>query len=224
MKINSSKTKTIIFNFTNNYQFTTRLKLNNQVLDSVSETKLLGTIVTSDLKWDKNTENIVKKAYARMELLKKLSSFGAPIPDLKKVYLTSIRSHCEHSSSVWHSGLTKQNKDDIERIQKIALKIILKGSYKNYENALKVMDLSTLEERRKDLLLTFAQKCLKNPKMKNLFPPNNRTHIMNPRQYEHFQVLKANTERMNQSPIITMQRLLNENIKKKMEIDSIWNN
>ena len=84
MKINSSKTKTIIFNFTNNYQFTTRLKLNNQILDSVSETKLLGTIVTSDLKWDKNTENIVKKAYARMELLKKLSSFGAPIPDLKK--------------------------------------------------------------------------------------------------------------------------------------------
>ena len=100
----------------------------------------------------------------------------------------------------------------------------MKGSYRNYENALNVMDLSTLEERRKDLLLTFAQKCLKNPKMKNLFPPNNRTHIMTPRHYEHFQVFKANTERMKQSPIITMQRLLNDNIRQKMEIDTLWNN
>ena len=87
-----------------------------------------------------------------------------------------------------------------------------------------IMDLSTLEERRKDLLLTFIQKCLKNPKMKNLFPPNNRTHNMTPRQFEHCQVLKASTERMNQSPIITMQKLPNDNIRKKMNTDTLWNN
>ena len=214
----------MIFNFTNNYQFSTRVKMNNQVLESVTETKLLGTILTSDLKWDKNTDNIVKKAYGRMELLRKMSSFGAPRDDLKKIYLTFIRSHSEHCSSVWHSGLTQQNKDDIERIQKVALKIILKGSYKNYENAKNMMDLSSLEERRNNLSLTFAQKCLKNPKMKYLFPPNNRTHSMTPRHYEHFQVSKANTERMKQSPIIFMQNLLNENIRKKMETDRLWNN
>ena len=61
--------------------------MNNQVLESVSETKLLGTILTNDLKWDKNTDNIVKKAYGRMELLRKMSSFGAPRDDLKKYTL-----------------------------------------------------------------------------------------------------------------------------------------
>ena len=53
MKINQSKTKTMIFNFTNNYQFNTRLKINNEILETVEETKLLGTIITSDLTWDK---------------------------------------------------------------------------------------------------------------------------------------------------------------------------
>ena len=61
MKINTSKTKTMHFNLTHNYQFGTRLKLNNEQLDTVTETKLLGTILTNDLKWDQNTNNIVKR-------------------------------------------------------------------------------------------------------------------------------------------------------------------
>ena len=72
MKINQTKTKTMIFNHTNNYQFSTRLKLDNEILETVDSTKLLGTLITNDLTWDLNTNNIVKKAYARMELIKKL--------------------------------------------------------------------------------------------------------------------------------------------------------
>ena len=53
MKINQLKTKTVIFNYTKNYQFCTRLKLNGEILETVDETKLLGTVITSDLKWDK---------------------------------------------------------------------------------------------------------------------------------------------------------------------------
>ena len=78
MKINTNKTKTMPFNFTKNYQFGTRLHLNNGQLETVTETKLLGTILTNELKWDKNTDHIVKKSCSRMELLRKLYGFGAP--------------------------------------------------------------------------------------------------------------------------------------------------
>ena len=57
-----------------------------------------------------------------MQLLRKLFGFGAPISDLKLVYISFVRSVCEQSSSVWHSGLTLQNEEDLERIQKVALK------------------------------------------------------------------------------------------------------
>ena len=43
----------MVFNYTHNYQFTTRLNLNNEILETVKETKLLGTIITDDLKWGK---------------------------------------------------------------------------------------------------------------------------------------------------------------------------
>ena len=44
----------------------------------------------SDLKWDLNTANIVKKANARMELLRKVASFGTNPEDLKTIYIVFI--------------------------------------------------------------------------------------------------------------------------------------
>ena len=46
---------------------------------------------------------------------------------------------------------------------------------------------------------------------------------MSPRQYEHFQVLKANTDRFRESPIIHMQNQLNDDIKGRNEQDKLWN-
>ena len=58
MKLNEKKTKNIIFNFTKKYQFTTDLTVNNKNVDIVKETKLLGTYITDDLKWDKNISEL----------------------------------------------------------------------------------------------------------------------------------------------------------------------
>ena len=57
IKINESKTQTMIFNYTKNYQFTTRMQLNNVKVDVVSGLKLLRTYITNDLKWDKTHIN-----------------------------------------------------------------------------------------------------------------------------------------------------------------------
>ena len=51
----------MIFNFTQKYQFSTRLAIEGDVLETVTDTKLLGTVISNDLRWDKNTESIVKK-------------------------------------------------------------------------------------------------------------------------------------------------------------------
>ena len=40
MFINEKKSKTLIFNYTNNYQFTTRLSINDQPLEVIKNTKL----------------------------------------------------------------------------------------------------------------------------------------------------------------------------------------
>ena len=84
MKLNVKKTKSMIFNFTKKHQFMTNLEINEEIVEVVSETKLLGTHITNDLKWDKNTSELVKKAFQRMQVFYRASSFTTRKQDLKK--------------------------------------------------------------------------------------------------------------------------------------------
>ena len=211
MIINEKKTKTMIFNFTDNYKFTTRLQLKGKTIDVINSTRLLGTMMTDDLKWDLNVSTIVKKANARMELLRKVASFGTPAEDLKTIYILFIRSLLEQSATVWHSSLTQENIDDLERVQRSALKIILQEKYQGYLKGLAQLEIESLNSRRQELCLNFAMKCTKNEKMKHMFPLNPKSHQMNTRNEGKYQVQHANTGRLKNSSIIYMQKLLNEN-------------
>ena len=66
MMLNPKKTKNMVFNFTKNHQFNTNIKLRNESLEVMKEMKLLGTYITDDLKWNRNTEELVKNANKRM--------------------------------------------------------------------------------------------------------------------------------------------------------------
>ena len=102
-----------------------------------------------------------------MGLLHKLIEFGVPKKDLILIYTLFIRSICEQSAVVWHSSLTQENRNNIERVQKTALKIILRNEYKTYESALVEVNLKNLDTRRETLCLNFAKSCLKNIQTKN---------------------------------------------------------
>ncbi len=52
------------------------LKLNDKVIESVDQIKLLGVFLTNDLKWSVNTLNICKKVNQRLYLVRKLKHFG----------------------------------------------------------------------------------------------------------------------------------------------------
>ena len=77
---------------------------------------LLGTIISDDLSWELNTLNIVTKANARMQLVRQVASLRAPEGDIKNVYFLFVRSLLEQSATVWHSSLTEENNQDLERV------------------------------------------------------------------------------------------------------------
>ena len=209
MILNQNKTKVMTFNFTDNHQFSSRLTLNNEHLEIVNFTKLLGVVISDDLKWDENTDFLVKRAYACMELLRKISSFGTGREEKKDIYILYIRSILEQSCVVWHSSLTDENVQSLERVQKAPMKIILGQKYTNYEETLEKLDLQPLSERREELCLKFAKKCLTNNKVKDMFPLSEKPHQMDLRNIEKYVVKHANTERLKKSAIPFMQRLLN---------------
>ena len=215
MELNHKKSHAMIFNFTKDWQFTSRTKMGEDNIDVVKETKLLGVIVNDTLSWDGNTSYLVKRANSRMRLLHKLVDFGVPQDDLTNIYVLYIRSILEQSCQVWHSSLTLENFQDLERVQKNALKIILQDDYISYSNALEISGLSTLFERRSKLCLKFAQSSLKKEELKSMFPLNPANHGIRTRFHEKFKVNKARTERLKCSAIPYMQRLLNTDDMKK---------
>ena len=53
----------------------------NENVEVIEKTKLLSTIISNDLKWDSNTSFLVKKANARMALLRRVAGFNPPVED-----------------------------------------------------------------------------------------------------------------------------------------------
>ena len=209
MQLNHLKSKYMVVNFCTSSQFNTRLEINNTILEEVRETRLLGVILSHDLSWHANTNSLIKRAYARMTMLRRLYEFNVPKQKLIQIYTLFIRSVTEQSSVVWSSSITEEESAALERTQKVALRIIYRGEYKSYFHALSISNLSTLEKRREFLLERFADKISKNPKTEHMLPRNEPNPSL--RKQEKFKVEFARTTRMAKSPINAMAHLLNKN-------------
>ena len=107
--------------------------------------KILGTVINTKCSWVDNCDMLIKKVNARMQLLRSLDSFGASREEMVHLWVIFCRSVLEQSCVVWHSSLTQENTDDIERCQKTFTKLVLKGKHEDYEKALLILNLDTSE-------------------------------------------------------------------------------
>ena len=106
----------MLINFTKNYQVNTRLYMEDQLVQQVQKTRLLGVILRDDLSFKSNTANITRNAYKKMVILHKLGKFSLPVADLVNIYILYIRSVLEQSAAVWNGSITKGEQLDIERV------------------------------------------------------------------------------------------------------------
>ena len=218
MTLNSDKTCLFIVNFTKNHQFLPNIQIPGILknLNVIPETKLLGYWLSEDMKTDKHIKYLLQIAYKKMWAISKLSKAGISITDIIHFFNIKIRSILESNCPVYHSMITKEQSDDIERLQKILLRIILKDNYISYHLACKHLNIQTLEQRRSDLCLKFALKISENPKFKDFFQPNTNTN--NFRNQEKYFVPFAKSSRYKNSPRIFLTRLLNEYFKNNKTI------
>ena len=131
--------------------------------------------------------------------------------------MMQVRSKLEQSAVLWHFGLSQKNRNDLERVQKCALRVILGKRYTSYSDALKELDIESLDDRRKSLCLKFAKNCLKVDKLKKMFPKNSTMHNMSKRNFEFYRVNRTMTERYMNSAVPQMQRMLNSYQEKKIK-------
>ena len=192
------------------YQFSAQVLLENDKVEFVTETNLLGVIKNYQLTWDTNTDYLANCADSHLRLLLKMVEFNIPNEDLLNIYVLYIRSILEQSCQVWNSNLTLENITDLERIQKTACRIILQTDYSSYAEALETLNLESLYDRRATLCLKFARHCTRTSQAKDMFPLNQNDHHWNTRLREKYQVIMARTGRLQDSAVPSMQRLINK--------------
>ena len=107
-------------------------------------------------------------------MLTKLKYVGVSIDDLLDIYVLYIRSMTEYCSVAFHSNVTVEQTQTLERIQRTCLKVILGDMYMDYDSTLEMSGLQTLYSRRVKRCLDFALKSIKHPRNKRLFPLNTR--------------------------------------------------
>ena len=141
-----------------------------------------------------------------MWMLRRMVKLDLDVFTMYDVYTKEVRSILELAVPVWHSGLTKSQSNDIERIQRISFKIILGPKYTNYVQACHNLSAQTLQERRVKLCLKFARKNLKSEqcmftKVGSNLNTRQRTKLV--REY------KCRTNRYQKSSLPYLAKLLN---------------
>ena len=213
MQINPQKSKVMLFNKSRKYDFPPEFYFRDgNILECLEETKLLGILLSSSLKWDSNTNAICKKAMTKIWLLRRLKLFKLEPEIILDYYIKEIRPLLEQGVPIWNSGLTKAQIRNIESVQKIAFKIILGANYISYDVACTLLNTLPLEYRRLDLATNFAIKLFKSPRCLEFFEPVQTRNTRN----EHFLVkeIRTNTARCYNAPHSYLARLVNKNKQK----------
>ena len=125
------------------------LLVGSSLIEKVSCYKLLGVHLSDNLTWNEHVTHIVKKGSKRLYAIRALKKCRLTVS------LHFIRSVLEYASPAW-AGLTQYLSDQIESIQKRALKIIFPSLC--YEDVLKKSGLLLLRQRRKDARITFLKR------------------------------------------------------------------
>ena len=221
MVISDEKSKVMLFNQGRNFDFLPTIKTKNgDLLQTVDVMRLLGLVIRSDLRWQDNTNEMCRKAYSRLWMIRNLKKLGVGEYDLLDVYNKQCRSILEQAVPVWAAGITRKECKQIERVQKTALAIILGKAYESYNQGLQKLCVESLEIRRKNICLKFAKQAQKSDRFCKWFTyntepePNMKTrHVEKSRNT--FKPVKTRTKRFQHSSLPYLTNLLNEHYRQK---------
>ena len=170
-------------------------------------------LISTDLRWTEQTKLICKRANSKLWMLRRMKILNINPDIIVDFYFKEIRSICEMACQVFHSGLTKNQTRDIESIQKRALKLILGELYSSYEEARTLVSAEPLSDRRDSLCLTFIKRAVRGGLHEDIFIPAS-THDMTRSNNVLLKEYTCNTKRFYNSPLVSLSRLYNQNLKK----------
>ena len=210
MSCNQKKTKILLFSKMKKYDFMPELNLGSESIEVVEEMKIVGFILRSDLKTISNTRYIIKKAYARMWIVRRLKSLGATRHRLLDVLQKQVLSVLTLGVPAWDCLLTEQERTDLTRVLKTGLRIIWGAEYTTFDDILVKSNMKDLQYTRDKIVRKFVKKSEQHFKFREWFAPNDPRQIVTRRARTKYKAVTCRQTAYAKTPIPIMTSIANQ--------------
>ena len=125
-------------------------------------------MLNSYLTWNNHVEYLVKSAFQQLYFLIQLKRSVEEIAEIVQYYCACIRSTLDYACPVFHYALPLYLREDLERIQKRALRCIFPGV--PYSTALELANIQSIDDHHEALTNKLFQNIKESPdsKLKHL--------------------------------------------------------
>ena len=161
MMLNTAKTKTMNISPSLNIKSDLGLNVNSDIIEEVSEFKLLGVIIDKHLSFSSHVDSIHSRARSRLNALLTLKRYGVEKSSLLRFYLANVRSVLSYAAPAWFSYLSDTNKNRLESIQRQCLRIIYPDI--PYEDRLLSANIPSLCNYLSCICMTFVSDVASDP-------------------------------------------------------------
>ena len=241
MRLNAGKTTALVFDPSVKFPVEvvtdpkTGKRSECQILESssghkivkTSTAKLLGLTLDEGLKYHDLVRKKLSSANKALWSLRRLKKHTVNKSHLRSVYISYVRSTLEFSLPAVWPCLLKGDRDDLERVQKRATKIILNSgwtplspNYIDYDERLRQLDLEPLVDRWQNSFVAFAKKLEFDPRFSRYIVPRFTRDIRDP---DYYFVPMMRTETLKRAPLrhvaIELNKLTSDVTARRREWD-----
>ena len=175
-------------------------------LTSGNTMKILGFHFSDRPTVSAHVEAMRQRFRQRYWILIHLRNFGFNRDELVRVYKSIVRPIADYCSVIYHSLLTDEQDEELDRCQAHALRCIY-GMGLSYSEMRRLSGVETLRERRIAQCDKFANQCVKTVRFSAWFPKWEGRR--SGRSSEVYREEYARTDRLKNSPLFYMRRRLN---------------
>ena len=168
--------------------------------------KVLGFHFSREPTVARHVDALCRRFRQKYWVLIHLRKFGFNESELVKVYKSIVRPVADYCSVVYHSMMSDQLDERLERCQQHALRCIF-GYGLSYSEMRRKAGVSTLRQRRVDQCDKFSAACIKGGRFSHWFP--RKTGRRSSRGGEQYLESFARCKRLQDSPLFFMRRRLN---------------
>ena len=208
MQLNLHKTQLLCIGCPMSCEISSYINIGGTIIESTNSMKILGYTFGNKPNANLQVEAIRRTVAYRAWAIRHLKRAGVPSPHLIEIYCCFIRALIEYGANTYGGYLTRQQSEELERLQANILRSIL-GLRRSYSACLRVSGLDRLEKRRELLFAKFARRIEKNTVFRERWLPLAPEVPHDLRTQDKYLEKKANCSRLQNSPIYRLRSLLN---------------